>query len=178
METILFVGLLLAVVLFAGRRRRAGFWLWIVGGVIAFFLVAALLRGDVLADSTGASLAGVILFGVLFFIVWKASDHPSVGFIGTTIAGLVCAVMLIGAVTSVEPLWNADAAARQSAIAAECGGIGGGDIQCRGDSLVESTHKLAEVAQSPASDGLGGALVVFLALTVGGGWLYWKSQGL
>lgn len=178
MEITLFVGLLLAVVLFAGRRRRAGFWLWIVGGVIAFFFVAALLRDGVLAASVGASMAGVLVFGVLFLIVWRASEHRSVGFWGTTIAGLVCAVMLIGAFTSVEPMWNEDAATRQASIAAECGGIGGGDIQCRWDSLVESTENLAEIAQKPENEGLGTVLLVTLALTVGGGWLYWKSQGL
>ena len=160
------------------HRRRSRWWLWIVAAVVAFFVVAGLLKAGILAASVGASLAGVILFGVLGFIVWKAAEHRSVGFIGATVAGFVCAVMLIGAVTSVEPLWNEDAAARQSAIAAECGGIGGHDVQCRWDSLVESTDHLIDVWNSPASDGLGGVLLVWLAVTVGGGWVYWKSQGL
>lgn len=178
MEITLFVGLLLAVVLFAGRRRRAGFWLWIVGGVIALFLVAALLRDGLLADSTGASMAGVLVFGVLGLIVWKLSQLRSVGFWGTTIAGLVCAVMLVGVVTSVEPVWNEDAATRQAAIAAECGGVGSGDVDCRLERLGESGERLVEVWNSPESDGLGAVLLGWLALTVGGGYLYWRSQGL
>lgn len=160
------------------HRRRSRWWLWIVGAVVAFFAVAGLLKAGILAASAGASLAGVILFGVLGFIVWKAAEHRSVGFIGATVAGLVCAVMLIGAVTSVEPLWNADAAARQSAIAAECGGVGSGDVDCRLEKLAESGNRLIEVWNSPASDGLGVVLLGWLAVTVGGGWLYWKSQGL
>ena len=160
------------------KRRRSRWWLWIVGAVVAFFAVAGLLKAGILAASAGASLAGVILFGVLGFIVWRVSEHRSVSFWGTTIAGLVCAVMLIGAFASVEPLWNADAAARQSAIAAECGGVGSGDVDCRLEKLAESGNRLIEVWNSPASAGLGGVLLVWLAVTVGGGWLYWKSQGL
>ena len=160
------------------HRRRSRWWLWIVGAVVGFFAVAAGLKAGILAASVGASMAGVILFGVLGFIVWKVSDRPSVGFIGTTIAGLVCAVMVIGAVTSVEPLWDEESAAQQSSIMAECGGISGTDVRCRWDSLVDSTEKLAEVAQSPASDGLGVVLLGTLAVMFGGGWLYWKSQGL
>lgn len=160
------------------HRRRSRWWLWIVGAIVGFFIVAAGLKAGILAASVGASMAGVILFGVLGFIVWKVSMLPSVGFVGTMIGGLVCAVMLIGAVTSVEPLWNEDAAARQSAIAAECGGVGSGDVDCRLEKLAESGNRLIEVWNSPASDGLGVVLLGWLALTVGGGWLYWKSQGL
>lgn len=162
------------------KRRRSFFrwWLLIVGAVVAFFVVAGLLKAGILAASVGASMAGVLLFGVLGFIVWKAAEHRSVGFWGTTIAGLVCAVMLIGAFTSVEPLWNEDAATRQAAIAAECGGVGSGDVDCRLEKLAESGNRLIEVWNSPASDGLGVVLLGWLALTVGGGWLYWKSQGL
>lgn len=158
------------------RRKGIPFWLWIVGAVVALFGVSALLKAVTMADTTGAALASLLVFGALFLIVWKLSNNR--GFFGTMIGGLVAAVCLIGAITGMEGTYDPAAAARTQAIADECGGIGGGDIQCRWDSLVESTHKLAEVAQSPASDGLGGALVVFLALTVGGGWLYWKSQGL
>ena len=160
------------------HRRRSRWWLWIVGAIVGFFAVAAGLKAGILAASVGASMAGVLLFGVLFFIVWKVSDHPSVGFIGTTIAGLLCAVMLIGAVTSVEPLWNEDAAARQSTIAAECGGVGSGDVACRWEKLGESTEHLVEVWNSPESDGLGAVLLGTLAVMFGGGWVYWKSQGL
>jgi hypothetical protein len=160
------------------HRRRSRWWLWIVGAVVAFFVVAGLLKAGILAASVGASMAGVILFGVLGFIVWKAAEHRSVGFWGTTIAGLICAVMVIGAVTSIEPLWNEDAATRQAAIAAECGGVGSGDVDCRLDKLAESGNRLIEVWNSPASEGLGAVLLGWLALTIGGGWLYWKSQGL
>lgn len=156
------------------HRRRSRWWMWIVGAVVAFFAVAGLLKAGLLAASVGASMAGVLLFGGLFLLVWKASEHRSVGFWGTTIAGLVCAVLVIGAFTSVEPLWNADAAAQQSRIAAECGGIGGGDVACRWQKLVESGERLAEVAQSPGSEGLGGVLLGSLALVVGGGWVCWK----
>ena len=160
------------------KRRRSRWWLWIVGAVVAFFVVAGLLKAGILAASAGASLAGVILFGVLGFIVWRVSEHRSVGFWGTTIAGLVCAVMLIGAFASVEPLWNADAAARHSAIAAECGGGGSGDVDCRLEKLAESGDRLIGVWNYAASKGLGVVLLGWLALTVGGGWLYWRSQGL
>ncbi len=162
------------------KRRRSFFrwWMWIVGAVVAFFVVAGLLKAGILAASVGASMAGVILFGVLGFIVWKVVMLPSVGFVGTMIGGLVCTMMLIGAVTSVEPLWDEDAAHQQLSLAAECGGISSSDVACRWEKLGESTEHLAEVWNSPASDGLGGVLLVWLAVTVGGGWLYWKSQGL
>lgn len=155
-------------------RRRFRWWLWIVGAGLAFFGVAGLLKAGVLVASVGAAMAGVLVFGALFLVVWKISDRSGVGFVGTTIAGLVCAVLVIGAFTSVEPLWNADAAAQQSRIAAECGGIGGGDVACRWQKLVESGERLAEVAQSPGSEGLGGVLLGSLALVVGGGWVCWK----
>ncbi len=160
------------------RRRRSFFrwWMWIVGAVVAFFVVAALLNAGILAASAGAALAGVLLFGALGLIVWRASNNR--GFIGTMIGGLVCAILAIGAMTSVEPLYNQDAANRQASIIAECGGIGGGDVQCRWDSLVDSTEKLIDVAQSPASEGLGATLLIVLALMFGGGYLYWRSQGL
>lgn len=159
-------------------RRRSRWWLWIVGAVVAFFAVAGLLKAGVLAASVGVAMAGVLVFGGLFLVVWKISDRSGVGFAGTTIAGLVCAVLLIGALTSVEPLWNADAAAQQASVAAECGGIGGGDVACRWQKLVESSERLAAVAQSPESEGLGTILLGTLALVVGGGYLYWRSQGL
>ena len=123
-------------------------------------------------------MAGVLLFGVAGFVVWRLAEHRSVGFIGTTVAGLLCAVMVIGAVTSVEPLWNEDAAQRQAAIAAECGGVGGGDVDCRLEELGKATTHLVEVWNSPESDGLGAAILLWLGLTIGGGWLFWKSQGL
>lgn len=66
------------------------------------------------------------------------------------------------------------APSQQASVAAECGGIGGGDIQCRWDKLVESSERLAEVAQSPESEGLGTILLGTLALVVGGGWVCWK----
>ncbi len=160
------------------KRRRSRWWMWIVGAVVAFFVVAALLKAGILAASVGASMAGVILFGVLGFIVWKVVMLPSVGFVGTMIGGLVCTMMLIGAVTSVEPLWDEESTAQQSSIMAECGGIGGTDVKCRWDSLVDSTEKLAEVAQSPASDGLGWVILGTLVVMFGGGYLYWRSQGL
>ena len=160
------------------HRRRSRRWLWIVGAIVGFFIVAAGLKAGILAAGVGASMAGVLLFGVLGFVVWRLAEHRSVGFWGTTVAGLVCAVMLIGAFASVEPLWNADAAARQSAIAAECGGVGSGDVDCRLEKLAESGNRLIEVWNSPASNGLVVVLLVWLAVTVGGGWVYWKSQGL
>ena len=157
------------------RRKGIPFWLWIVGAVVALFGVSALLKADTMADTTGAALASLLVFGALFLIVWKLSNNR--GFFGTMIGGLVAAVCLIGAMTGVESTYNPEAAARTQAIADECGGIGGGDIQCRWDSLVESTHKLAEVAQSPASEGLGTTLLVSLALMFAGGWLLWKAMG-
>ena len=160
------------------HRRRSRFWLWIVGAVVGFFAVAAGLKAGILAAGLGASMAGVLVFGVLGFVVWRLAEHRSVGFWGTTVAGLVCAVMLIGAFTSVEPLWNESAATRQAEIAAECGGVGSGDVDCRLEELGKATTHLIEVWNSPASEGLGGAILLWLGLTVGGGWLYWKSQGL
>lgn len=156
------------------HRRRSRWWVGSVGAVVAFFAVAGLLKAGVLAASVGVAMAGVLLFGGLFLLVWKISDRPGAGFIGTTIAGLVCAVLLIGALTSVEPMWDAGAAAQQASIAAECGGIGGGDIACRWQKLVESGERLAEVAQSPESEGLGTLLLGTLAVVIGGGWVCWK----
>lgn len=154
------------------HRRRSRWWLWIVGAVVAFFVVAAMLKVGLLAASTGTALAGVILFGALFLFVWKLSAHR--GFIWTMVGVMVAAVFMIGAMTSAETTYNPEAAMKIQAIADECGGVGNGDIQCRWDSLVESTQKLAEVAQSPASEGLGTAVLVFLVLLFGGGWVYWR----
>lgn len=158
------------------RRKGIPFWLWIVGAVVALFGVSALLKADTLADTTGAALASLLVFGALFLIVWKLSNNR--GFFGTMIGGLVAAVCLIGAITGMEGAYDPAAAARTQAIADECGGIGGGDIQCRWDSLVESTHKLAEVSQSPASEGLGTTLLIAVGVMFGAGYLYWRSQGL
>lgn len=157
-------------------RRRSRWWVWIVGAVVAFFAVAGMLKAGILAAAVGASMAGVILFGSLGLLVWKLSNNR--GFVGTMIGGLICAVMLIGAASSVEPMWNEDAAARQAGIAAECGGIGSGDVACRWDSLVESSERLGEAWNSPESEGLGVVLLGSLAVLVGGGYLYWKNQGL
>lgn len=152
-------------------HRRRSRW-WIVGGVLAFFIVAGLLKAGLLAVSTGTALAGVLLFGVLVLIVHKLTING--GFLTVTIGSLIVGALLIGGIESIGGVFDADAAARTNTIAAECGGVGSGDIQCRWDSLVDSVQKTAEVAQSPESEGLGTAMLVFLVLLFGGGWLYWR----
>lgn len=154
------------------HRRRSRWWLWIVGAVVAFFVVAAMLKGGMLAASTGAALAGVLLFGSLGFVVHRMTING--GFLTLTIGSLVVGVLLIGAMTGVESTYNPEMQARTQAIADECGGLGNGDVQCRWDSFVDSGRKLVDVAQGPESEGLGTALLIFLVLFFGVGWLYWK----
>lgn len=154
-------------------RRRSWRWLlWVVGAVVAFFIVAGLLKAGLLAVSTGTALAGVLLFGSLGFVVHRLTING--GFLTLTVGSLVVGVLLIGAMTGVESTYNPEAAARTQAIADECGGLGNGDVQCRWDSFVDSGRKLVDVAQGPESEGLGTALLIFFVLFFGVGWLYWK----